>query len=105
MAGLASTSDCVTGDVTLSWTGNAYDTIDILRDSVLIDSVPGTDTSYVDPGLASGSYQYTVQGICAGNIGGSQIITTNVPSYGCEPPVIFALEGLHDVYSQSLIHI
>ncbi|MDE0960377.1 MAG: hypothetical protein OSB09_06320 [Planctomycetota bacterium] len=93
MAGLSSTSDCVSGDVTLNWTGNAYDTIEILRDSVLIDSVPGTDTSYVDPGLASGSYQYTVQGVCAGNVGGSQIITTNVASYGGEAHVIFAVEG------------
>ncbi|MDE0957371.1 MAG: hypothetical protein OSB12_01910 [Planctomycetota bacterium] len=105
MAGLASTSDCVTGDVTLSWTGNAYDTIDILRDSVLIDSVPGTDTSYVDPGLASGSYQYTVQGICAGNISGSQIITTNVASYGGEPHVIFAVEGLDDVDSVAALQV
>ena len=99
MAGLASTSDCVTGDVTLSWTGNAYDTIEILRDSVLIDSVAGSDTSYVDPGLASGIYQYTVQGICAGNISGSQIVTTNVASYGGEPHVIFAVEGVDDIDS------
>ncbi|MEC9477265.1 MAG: hypothetical protein VX764_09525 [Planctomycetota bacterium] len=99
MDGLASTSDCVTGDVTLSWTGNAYDQIEILRDSVLIDTVGGGDTSYVDPGLASGTYTYDVQGVCGGNIGGGQTIVANVAAYGGEPDVVFAVEGFDDIDS------
>jgi len=99
MAGLSTSSDCVTGDVTVSWTGNAYDQIEILRDTVLIDTVDGADTSYVDPGLAAGVYNYTVQGVCAGNVGGGQTAAANVASYGGEPDVIFALEGIDDIDS------
>ena len=94
MAGLSSASDCTTGDVTLGWTANAYDQIEILRDTVLIDTVAGSDTSYIDPGLASGNYVYQVQGVCGGNVGGSQTISANVASYGGEPHVIFAVEGI-----------
>ncbi|NRA75235.1 MAG: hypothetical protein HRU16_04780, partial [Planctomycetes bacterium] len=92
MVGLGSSSDCTTGDVTLNWTGNAYDTIEILRDSVLIDTVGGGDTTYTDPGLAAGNYTYQVQGICAGNIGGAEVVVANVASYGGESDVIFAVE-------------
>ncbi|RUA22564.1 MAG: hypothetical protein DSY79_03210, partial [Chloroflexi bacterium] len=94
MAGLAAASDCTTGDVTLSWAANAYDQIEILRDTVLIDTVAGSDTSYIDPGLASGNYVYQVQGVCGGNVGGSQTISANVASYGGEAHVIFAVEGI-----------
>ena len=99
MAGLGFASDCVTGDVTLTWTGNLYDTIEILRDSVLIDTVGGGDTTYTDLGLAAGNYTYTVQGVCGGNISGNQTIIANVASYGGEPDVIFALEGFDDIDS------
>jgi len=66
---------------------------------VLIDTVAGSDTSYIDPGLASGNYVYQVQGVCGGNVGGSQTITANVASYGGEAHVIFALEGIDDTDS------
>ncbi|RUA07817.1 MAG: hypothetical protein DSY81_11140, partial [Bacillota bacterium] len=68
--------------------------IEILRDTVLIDTVAGSDTSYIDPGLASGNYVYQVQGVCGGNVGGSQTISANVASYGGEAHVIFAVEGI-----------
>jgi hypothetical protein len=94
MAGLSYTSDCVSGDVTLTWTGNAYDTVEVLRDSVLIATVGGGDTTYTDTGLPAGTYSYTVQGVCGGNVGGGQTVLANVASYGGESDVIFAVEGV-----------
>ncbi|MGE4620315.1 MAG: hypothetical protein AAEJ04_10965, partial [Planctomycetota bacterium] len=99
MAGLATSSDCVSGDVTLNWTANLYDSIEIYRDTVLIDTVGGGDTSYVDPGLAPGAYSYDVLGVCGGNSGGQQTAIANVTAYGGETDVIFALEGIDDIDS------
>ena len=92
MAGLSSSSDCTTGDVTLNWTGNAYDEIEIIRDTVLIATVGGGDTTFSDPGLAAGNYTYQVQGVCAGNIGGAANTVANVAAYGGETDIIFAVE-------------
>ena len=92
MAGLSSSSDCTTGDVTLNWTANAYDEIEIIRDTVLIATVGGGDTTFSDPGLAAGNYTYQVQGVCAGNIGGAANTVANVAAYGGETDIIFAVE-------------
>ncbi|HIC23424.1 MAG TPA: fibronectin type III domain-containing protein, partial [Planctomycetes bacterium] len=97
MTGLSVATDCNTGEVTLSWDANAYDSIDLTRDGVLIASVPGNDTSYVDLGLAPGSYTYEVQGVCAGIFGGSETVVANVASYGGESDVIFGLEGVDQI--------
>jgi hypothetical protein len=61
--------------------------------------VPGSDTSYVDLGLADGSYTYEVQGICAGNFGGAETVVANVATYGGESDVIFGLEGVDQIDS------
>jgi hypothetical protein len=99
MTGLAVATDCNTGEATLSWDPNAYDSIELVRDGVLIASVPGSDTSYVDLGLADGSYTYEVQGICAGNFGGAETVVANVANYGGESDVIFGVEGVDQIDS------
>ena len=49
--------------VQLDWTnGDTYDSIDIVRDGVVIDTLPGTATTYVDVGPAPGGYTYQVVG-------------------------------------------
>lgn len=51
-------------DVQLAWTlPTAYDSVRIYRDGLLIDTVPGTDVSYLDFDVAPGSYSYEVEGI------------------------------------------
>jgi len=92
MTGLGYTSDCVSGDVTLTWTTNAFDSIEVLRDSVLIATLGGGDTTYTDPGLPAGNYTYQVQGVCNGNIGSAATTVANVASYGGETDIIFGLE-------------
>ncbi len=57
--------DCVAdgANVTVVWTlGGEYTQIKILRDGVLIATVPGTDTSYTDAGVASGAHVYRLTG-------------------------------------------
>ena len=92
VVGLGYTSDCVSGDVTLNWTAGTFDSIEILRDQVLIDTLGGGDTTYTDPGLAAGNYFYQVQSVCAGNLGTAATTIANVASYGGETDVIFAVE-------------
>jgi len=99
MTGLTVTTDCNTDEATLNWNANAYDTIDLTRDGVLIANVPGNDTSYVDVGLADGSYTYEVQGVCTGNFGGSETVVANVSTYGGESDVIFGVEGVDQIDS------
>ena len=99
MTGLSVATDCNTGDATLSWDANAYDSIDLMRDGALIASVPGSDTSYADLGLADGSYTYEVLGICAGNFGGAETVVANVATYGGESDVIFGVEGVDQIDS------
>ncbi|MFQ5653263.1 MAG: hypothetical protein ACE5GW_00855 [Planctomycetota bacterium] len=52
------------GNVTLSWSpGGEYDTVEILRDGVLIAQVPGVEGSFIDEGVAPGTYVYTLTGL------------------------------------------
>lgn len=54
-------------DVLLGWTnGEAYDTINVYRDAVLVATIGGGLIGYTDAGVSSGSYTYTVEGVCAG---------------------------------------
>ena len=99
MTGLTVATDCNTGEATLSWDPNPYDSIDLTRDGVLIATVPGNDTSYVDLALAPGTYTYEVQGVCAGNFGGSETVVANVATYGGESDVIFGVEGVDQIDS------
>jgi Zn-dependent metalloprotease len=52
-------------EVILSWVnGEAYTLISVYRDGVVIDSVPGTATGYVDSSTLPGVYSYTVVAFC-----------------------------------------
>ncbi|MEC9477267.1 MAG: hypothetical protein VX764_09535 [Planctomycetota bacterium] len=97
--GLTATSDCLNSDVTLEWTADNFDSIEVLRDTALIATIPGTDTSFVDTGVADGTYTYEVQGVCGGSTGISQVAVTNLTTYAGETDVILALEGADDIDS------
>ena len=55
-------------DAMLTWSIGPIvaETIEIARDGVVIATVPGTTTSFNDPGLASGAYNYTLTAQRAG---------------------------------------
>ena len=57
------------GDVVVSWINGAadYDSIDILRDTVLLATLAGDATSYDDLALADGDYSYEVVAIRGGD--------------------------------------
>ncbi|MCA8962104.1 MAG: FG-GAP repeat protein, partial [Planctomycetes bacterium] len=49
--------------VSLSWTTPiTYDSISVWRNETLVATLPGTETGYVDAGLAAGGYEYVVLG-------------------------------------------
>ncbi|MGE4619683.1 MAG: hypothetical protein AAEJ04_07745 [Planctomycetota bacterium] len=99
LSGLAASTDCASSDVTLTWAGDTYDSIEVLRDSVVVATLPGTDTSFLDSNLANGTYSYDVQGICGGVVGLGQNVVASIAPYGGETDVIFALEGVDDIDS------
>ena len=56
---------CVPGAtaVNLNWTnGTAYDLIELRRDGNLIATLSGSATSFVEPGLAPGNYEWSLRG-------------------------------------------
>jgi hypothetical protein len=97
---LATSTSCNSSEVSLTWTdGDGYDTIDILRDDVLIASLPGDATGHVDSGVPNGQYVYTVRGFCSG-AGASSCAQASVFSI---PPgtrsVMWCADGSGDVDS------
>jgi hypothetical protein len=53
----------------LSWTNNdSYVEILVLRNAVVIATLPGSATSYSDPSLAPAVYNYSVQGNCLATV-------------------------------------
>lgn len=78
ITGFAGANDCSTNDVTLTWDPAGYDTFDVSRDGVVLATgLPAGTVSYVDSsGLANGTYNYEVSGIC--NSGGGDTQQTNV---------------------------
>lgn len=63
---------CADGDVTLSWTNNdTYGSLELVRDdgvSPVTIPLANTATSYVDAALATGSYEYTLNAVCANGL-------------------------------------
>jgi len=70
-------------DVTLTWTNPVgYNSISILRNGTVIASLtPGTQTSFTDPDLLGGTYDYEVKPVPAGG--------TNLPAASCSVVVGF----------------
>jgi len=59
----------VGADVQLTWTNvSAYTGLNVYRDAVLIATEPAGTTSYLDPAVPTGTYTYTVEGVCVGPV-------------------------------------
>ncbi|MGE4632245.1 MAG: hypothetical protein AAEJ47_04340 [Planctomycetota bacterium] len=74
------------GSSNLSWrncgpgAGGFYNTIRITRNGAIVDTLPGSATSWVDSSTASGfEYQYQVQGVVGSNIASSSCSVINGP--------------------------
>ncbi len=89
--GLTCDSDCQTGDVTLTWLNPVtYTTIDVLRDGIVIATLPGDATTHVDT-VASGLYQYELVGSCDPGATSTTCSTIHAP-YSGETHLIYAGE-------------
>ncbi|MCA8959555.1 MAG: lamin tail domain-containing protein, partial [Planctomycetes bacterium] len=65
-------SDCETGDITLMWdNGSTYSQLIVVRDGTDLATLSGTDTSYIDSGVAPGIYEYLIVGVC--DFGGQEL--------------------------------
>ncbi|MEM7166170.1 MAG: carboxypeptidase regulatory-like domain-containing protein [Planctomycetota bacterium] len=54
-------------DIVLGWNnGEVYDDVTIYRDGVLVATVGGSVIGYVDAQVPSGTYTYTIEGVCSG---------------------------------------
>lgn len=64
--GLSCDSDCMTGDITLSWTNPiAYTQVEVFRDGVSLVVLTMGEEMYVDPAVTTGmTYTYEVVGTC-----------------------------------------
>lgn len=84
---LSCVSDCITNDVSLTWTNNqTYTGIVIRRNGSVVGSVPGTATSFTDMAAPDGIYTYDVEVTCAAGLG-----TTSCSVFHCVttfPPVV-----------------
>ena len=95
-ADLAGTADCTNGDVSLTWTPNTNAASqEILRDGVSVATLGATDNSYVDLGVADGTYVYEVVTDCGGGPNPAAVIV-GVLTYTDYSDLIFAVEGLAD---------
>jgi hypothetical protein len=95
-------------DVLLTWTNmNAYNSITILRNGVVITSQPGTATSFIDPDLDGGTYTYEVKpvpasganlpaGRCSVVVGYGRIMNVAAHS-GADPFAIAIIESIDRV--------
>jgi len=91
-SGVSSTSDCLTGDVSISF-DMTFDSVDISRDGVVIASGV-TASPYVDMAVAVGVYDYEVTGNCtSGQTGTPTGITVTVVSYSGEQDLIIDGDG------------
>ena len=87
-------ADCTNGDVTLNWTPNPNaSSQEVLRDGVSVATLGAADATYVDLGVADGTYQYEVVTDCGS--GPNPIgVTVSVLTYAGQTDLIFAVEGL-----------
>ncbi|MEM7261729.1 MAG: LamG-like jellyroll fold domain-containing protein, partial [Planctomycetota bacterium] len=78
-------------DVELSWTNNTTaDSIQVLRDGVVVATLGGSATNYTDTALANGTYVYTVRplaGACAAESSGCSIdvVSETIPNFTTQP--------------------
>ena len=91
LTGLTCTDNCaMNNDISLSWTnGDTYTGIEIFRDGVSIATLLGTDTSFVDMGVAPGNYSYTVTASCATLVSSLSCSLTHCPP-AADPNLIIA---------------
>lgn len=102
VTGLTCSSDCTTGDVSLTWSNpQAFAGLEVYRDDVLVATLAAGDTGYVDVALPKGIYEYAVRSSCAPGSSISRCLVFHAP-LGTEQHVIFAGElsfGLTDSVS------
>lgn len=93
--GLVASSDCQTGDVTLSWSaGNNWDSIEVFRDGSSVSNLPGSATGYLDASVAEGDHVYELVSSCGSVTATSQVVAS-VLIYSGQSDIVFALEGLN----------
>ncbi|MGA1488533.1 MAG: proprotein convertase P-domain-containing protein [Planctomycetota bacterium] len=98
VTGLAGTSDCAVGAVTLDWlNGETYSSIEVLRDGVLLATIGGTDTTYTDTAPLEGFHEYEVRGSCPAGGAGQDSRFVNHIGYAGETTIVLQLEGLVDL--------
>lgn len=86
-------SNCILGDANLSWTNpQTYSQVEVFRNGMLVASLPGTSTSFVDAGLAAGLYTYEVVASCNPGVGVATCTVYHSP-LGSEEHIIFAGES------------
>ncbi|RUA07822.1 MAG: hypothetical protein DSY81_11165 [Bacillota bacterium] len=89
-----SSVDCSAGDVTLTWTPNPnFVSMEITRDGVSIGNPDPADSSFIDIGVADGTYVYEVSGDC-GSGGNPAVLDVSVLNYTDQTDIILAMEGL-----------
>ena len=100
---LTGAADCTNGDVTLNWTPNPNAASqEILRDGVSVATLGAADATYVDLGVADGTYQYEVVTDCGA--GPNPLgVTVSVLTYAGQTDLIFAVEGLQTAGDPGLV--
>ncbi|MCA8959290.1 MAG: hypothetical protein KDC38_02205 [Planctomycetes bacterium] len=88
---LSATSDCGTGEVTLTW-GGTHDGYEVFRDGVSVATYGSTATSHVEV-LPSGIYTYDVVGTCAGGTASATLEVVH-PGSGTPDHVVVRAERL-----------
>jgi len=93
---LVCSSDCLNDAVSLSWiNGQAYGSVDVLRDGVTVATLAGDSTTFNDVNPGNGPHSYEVRGNCAVGAGAA-ICDVNHSFYNGETDIVLALEGLFD---------
>lgn len=89
---LACTSACDSDTANLTWSlAMPVDSIDVLRDGVVVGMLPGDASSFDDAGLANGTYQYEVRTNCAGG-SASVFCSVSIVSVGTATNVLWCNE-------------
>lgn len=89
---LACASSCTTGAIDLSWTnGQTYSAVSVLRNGMLVATLPGTATSFQDLALVAGLYDYEVRGNCNPGAAGNSCTLRHAP-FGGQSHLVFAGE-------------
>jgi len=85
---LVGISDCLTGDVSLSWDPAPFSGYDIQRNGTVVASLPAGAVNYTDLGVPNGNYAYDVVGLCSGGGSSFASVSVSVAAYGGEQDLV-----------------